>query len=598
MKQCLLRFLASASLIFSSTTVMTAQTTMMPKGQLHAPSQLHNSQWMQLVDAYFDTVYLPFNPTAGTSAGLHQYDGKLENYSRSSLEEQTAALRMYEHKVAAFPTAELNEWDAGDREFLLGNIRSQLLTLATIRPWQKNPDSYSSGITYSAFTIIEREYAPAEVRLASLVARERQMLAALEAARPNLVNPPKVSTEIALEQLPDIIGFFQTDIPAAFTGVKDPELLAEFHDSNAAVIEALTSYQHWLQADLLPKSNGDFRIGAEAFRAKLRDDEMIDIPLDHLLEIATADLHSNQEQFRQVSYELDPSKTPMQVLAELQADHPSPDQLLGKFQNTFNNLIQFIRAKQIVTIPSDVQPTLENTPPFMRATTFASMDSPGAYETGSHQAYFNVTVPNSNETPQQIAESMAAFNIGTIISTSVHEAYPGHYVQFLFMPSIHSRVRKMLYSNTNVEGWAHYCEQMMLDEGYGQPGWGAKDTREAKLIRLGQLDDALLRDARFVVGIQMHTGQMTMDQAVDFFQKEGYQTRATGMVETKRGTSDPTYLYYTLGKLMILKLRTDMQKKEGVAFSLEKFHDEFLLQGGAPLPIVRRALLGDLSPAL
>ncbi|MGH9617147.1 MAG: DUF885 domain-containing protein, partial [Acidobacteriaceae bacterium] len=277
---------------------------------------------------------------------------------------------------------------------------------------------------------------------------------------------------------------------------------------------------------------------------------------------------------------------------------PAPNQLLGAFQNTFTNLIQFIREKQIVVIPSNVQPTLENTPPFMRATTFASMDSPGAYETGSRTAYFNVTVPGMDESPEERAESMEAFNIGTIVSTSVHEAYPGHYVQFLFMPQIHSRVRKMLYSNSNVEGWAHYCEQMMLDEGYGQPGWGAKDAREAKLIRLGQLDDALLRDARFIVGIKMHTEGMTIDQAVDFFQKDGYQTRATGFVEAKRGAGDPTYLYYTLGKLMILKLRSDVQKKEGAAFSLEKFHDEFLLQGGVPLPIVRRALLGKESPLL
>ncbi len=577
---------------------MTAQTTTMSKEQLTAPSPLHNPQWTQLVDAYFDTVYLPFHPTAGTSAGLHQYDDRLENYSRSSLDEQVAALHMCEQKVAAFPTAGLDEWDAGDREFLLGSIRSQLLTLEVIRPWQKDPDSYSSGITNSAFTIIERNYAPAAVRLASLIAREKQMPAVLEAARANLMNPPKISTEIALEQLPGILGFFQTDIPAAFTDVKDAKLLAAFQVSNAAVVESLTSYQHWLQTDLSPKSQGDFRIGAATFRAKLRDDEMIDIPLERLLEIANADLRANQEQFRQVAHELDPNKTPMQVLAELQADHPPPDQLLKRFRDTFDNLIQFIRSRQIVTIPSDAQPTLENTPPFMRATTFASMDSPGAYETGSHKAYFNVTVPSPSETPQQIAESMAAFNIGTIVSTSVHEAYPGHYVQFLLMPSLRSRVRKMLYSNTNVEGWAHYCEQMMLDEGYGQPGWGAKDVREAKLIRLGQLIDALLRNARFVVAIQMHTGQMTMDQAVEFFQKEGYQTRAAGMVETKRGTGDPTYLYYTLGKLMIRKLRADVQKKEGTAFSLEKFHDDFLLQGGVPLPIVRRALLGNVSPAL
>ncbi len=586
------RWLVAAGVVLLSSTFLGANSTMTPT------SEPANSAWTSLVNAYFDTVSLPFNPTAGTSAGLHQYDSKLENYSRASLDKEVAALRMCEKKVAEFPAAKLNQSDQGDREFLLGTIRSQLLTLETIRPWQKDPDTYSSGITNSAFTIIERNYAPADVRLAALISREKQMPAALQAAHNNLQNPPKIFTEIALEQLPGIISFFQHDIPAAFVGVKDAKLLDEFHASNAAVIQALISYQHWVKTDVLPRSNGDFRIGAATFSAKLRDDEMVDIPLDRLLAIGYADLHKNQEQFRQIAHDLDPSKTPMQVLAELQTDHPTADQLLGKFQNTFNNLIQFIREKQIVSIPSDVQPTLEDTPPFMRATTFASMDSPGAYETGSHKAYFNVTVPSAAESPQERAESMGAFNIGTIVSTSVHEAYPGHYVQFLFMPQIHSRVRKMLYSDSNVEGWAHYCEQMMLDEGYGQPGWGAKDAREAKLIRLGQLSDALLRDARFIVGIKMHTQGMTIDQAVDFFQREGYQTRATGRMEARRGAGDPTYLYYTLGKLMILKLRADMQQKEGAAFSLEKFHNQFLRQGGVPLPIVRRAMLQNSSPVL
>jgi uncharacterized protein (DUF885 family) len=558
----------------------------------------HTAAWNALVDAYFDTVYLPFNPTAGTSAGLHQYDAQLEDYSRVGIDKETAASVTYEQKVAAFSPVGLSEWDAGDRAFLLGQIRSQLLTLQTIRPWQKDPDHYSSGITNSAFTIMERNYAPADVRLAALIEREKQMPAALLAARTNLVDPPKIYTEIALEQLPGDIDFFKNDVPAAFAEVKDPRLLAQFHASNAAVIAALTSYQQWVQTDLLPRSHGDFRIGAETFRKKLLDDEMVDIPLDQLLHIAYADLHRNQEQFRAVAHELDPSKTPQQMLAVLDADYPPPSQLLQSFQNTFNNLVQFIQTKQIVTLPSLVEPTLEDTPPFMRATTMASMDPPGAYEKGSQKAYFNVTVPAANLPAEQARESMAAFNIGTIISTSVHEAYPGHYVQFLYMPQVHSRVRKMLYATSNVEGWAHYCEQMMLDEGYGQPGWGAKDAREAKLVHLGQLTDALLRDARFIVGIQMHTGQMTMDQAVDFFVTEGYQSRADGLVETKRGTSDPTYLYYTLGKLMIMKLRSDVQQKEGASFSLKKFHDALLEQGGVPLPIVRRALLGNDTPVL
>ena len=246
-----------------------------------------------------------------------------------------------------------------------------------------------------------------------------------------------------------------------------------------------------------------------------------------------------------------------------------------------------------------MQPVVEETPPFMRATTQASMDPPGPFETHSTTAYFNVTLPEKDWTPEHIAEHMAAFNVGTVTSTSVHEAYPGHYVQFLWVNTAHlSKVREIVTANTNVEGWAHYCEQMMLDQGYGEPGAGAKDEREAHLIRLGQLQDALLRDARFVVAIRMHTMGMSMSDAEKFFVEQGYQSPSIAELEVKRGTSDAIYLYYTLGKLEIMKLRADLQKKEGSAFSLEKFHDDFMRQGGAPIPIVRKALLGDGSPAL
>ena len=364
------------------------------------------------------------------------------------------------------------------------------------------------------------------------------------------------------------------------------------------MIDALTSYESWMKSDLLPRSNGDFRIGKQTFAQKLLYDEMVATPLDQLLQIGYADLHKNQAAFNALAHEVDPSKTPQQVLLMLGEDHPAPDQLLTTFGDTFNGLIQFIRTRHIVSIPSDVRPTLEETPPFMRATTQASMDTPGPFETHSTTAYFNVTLPEKSWSAERTADYMHAFNRGTIVSTSVHEAYPGHYVQFLVLPEVHSKVRKLLGASTDVEGWAHYCEQMMLDEGYGQPGTGAKDAREAKLIRLGQLQDALLRDARFIVGIQIHTGNMTLDQAREFFVKEGYQSREIAGVETKRGTADPTYLYYTLGKLEILKLRADMEEKEGRSFSLQKFHDDFLRQGFPPIAIIRRAMLGNDSPAL
>jgi uncharacterized protein (DUF885 family) len=563
-----------------------------------------------VADQFFSDVYFKFSPTNGTAAGLHQYDTQLEDYSAAAVQAEIAALHEYEKKIAAIDPSALDASVAGDRDILLANIRSELLTLEVIRPWEKNPDTYSSGITNSTFVIMERPYAPANTRLRAVIEREKLMPKVLDEARKNLKNPPKIYTEIALEQVDGDVSFFENDVPSAFFSgtdvATDATAKADFAKSNAAVIAALKSYGEWMKTDLLPRSNGDFRLGADTFEKKLSYDEMVDIPLDRLLAIAMDDLHKNQAEFARVAKEVDPAKTPQEVLAELATIHPAPGDLLNAFHGTFDSLIAFIREHHIITVPSDVQPTLEETPPFMRATTFASMDPPGPFETHSTKAYFNVTLPEKDWTAQHIAEHMASFNVGTIISTSVHEAYPGHYVQFLWMPKFSSNIRKLLGANTNIEGWAHYCEQMMLDQGYGAPGLGAtpEQVRQAKLIRLGQLQDALLRNARFVNSIKLHTGQgepggkWTIDQAVDFFVKEGYQSKSVGLVETKRGTGDPTYLYYTLGKLEIMKLREDYRKKKGAAFTIQDFHDNFMRQGFAPIKVVRKAMLGDSSPVL
>jgi uncharacterized protein (DUF885 family) len=555
-----------------------------------------------VADQFFTDVYFHFNPTTGTQVGLHQYDTQLEDYSEATSQKEIAALHAFEKKIEAIDASALDASVAADREILLNHIHSALLTDEVIRPLEKYPDVYSSGITASTFVIMERPYASTSTRLRAAIEREKLMPAVFLEARKNLKNPPHISTEIALEQIDGDISFFQNDVPAAFFSGADPvtdaELKATFTKSNTAVIDALKSYGAWLKSDLLPRSNGDFKLGADTFAKKIRYDEMVDIPLDRLLQIAYDDIHKNQAEFARIAKEVDPSKTPQDVLAELQSVHPAPDKLLSAFQDTFTGLISFINTHHIITIPSKVEPTLEETPPFMRATTFASMDPPGPFETHSTKAYFNVTLPEKGWTPEHVAEHMAEFNIGTIISTSVHEAYPGHFVQFLWQDQFPSKVRKILGAASNIEGWAHYTEQMMLDQGYGQPGTGAKDEREAKLIRLGQLQDALLRDARFVNAIKLHTGQFTFDQAVDFFVTDGYQSHAAGLVETKRGTADATYLYYTVGKLEIMKLRADMMKKQGASFNLEQFHNDFMRQGPAPIKIIRKAMLHDDSPVL
>ncbi len=552
-----------------------------------------------VTDQYFEQVYFKFSPTGGTAAGLHQYDSQLEDYSAANVKREVVALRDIEKKLMAIDPSGLDAEPAGDYEILLNNVRGQLLALEVIRGWEKNPDSYSSGVTNSIFVLMERPYAPVNTRLRAAVERERLIPAVFVEARKNLKNPPKIYTEIALEQIDGLVSFFQHDVPEAFASADDADAKAEFAKTNAAVIAALQSYGAWMKTDLLPRSNGDFRYGADTYAKALQYDEMVDIPLDRLLSVGMADLRRNQAEFARVAKEIDPTKTPQQELAESTALHVAPDQLLSTFHATFDSLIAFIHAKNIITIPSDVQPVMEETPPFMRATTQASMDAPGPFETHSTKAYFNVTLPDPKWSKERTNEYMAAFDTGTVVSTSVHEAYPGHYVQFLWTPQFPSKIRKLLGPATNVEGWAHYCEQMMLDEGYAETV--AKSPREAKLIRLGQLQDALLRDARFVVAIRMHTGvggAMTVTQAEDFFVQEGYQSRPVAEVETKRGTADALYLYYTLGKLEILKLREDMKKKQGAAFNLQAFHDAFMRQGAAPIEVIRKAMLHDDGPVL
>jgi uncharacterized protein (DUF885 family) len=556
------------------------------------------AQWNALVDEYLDKVYFPLNPSTATQAGIHNYDSEMEDYSLAGVEAEVRKLRDFATRLDQFPDVGLQPVDAADRQILLGTIRSELLTLEKIRPLEKNPDVYSGGVTASIYVLMSRKFAPADERLRSAVAREKKIPGILALARENLNNPPRIYTEIAIQQLPGIIAFYEKDVPMAFADAKDPEVKSEFAKSNSEVMAALKKYEDWLKTDLLARSNGDFRIGAETFSKKLLYEDMVDAPLDRLLEVGMGDLRKNQAALRKVAKEIDPDKTPGQVMAQLGSMHPAPDKLMQTFRGTFDGLITFIQQKYIITIPSAARPIVQETPPFERATTTASMDTPGPFETKATEAYFNVTLPAPGDSAADVASLMEGFNIGTIVSTSTHETFPGHFMQYLWTERAPTKVRKTFYANTNGEGWAHYCEQMMLDEGYGQPGTGAKDALEAKYIRLGQLQDALLRDARFVVGIKMHTGKMSFDEAKEFFVKEGFQTSKIAEIESKRGTSDPTYLYYTLGKLQILKLRDDYKKKMGAAFVLGKFHDEFMGQGEPPIAVVRKAMLGDDSPVL
>ncbi|HKA01947.1 MAG TPA: DUF885 domain-containing protein [Candidatus Solibacter sp.] len=552
-------------------------------------AQKREAEWNKLAERFFDECYFKFDPVAGTQAGFHQYDALLPAMSREEIDAQVAALKKFAGEFESFSPQGLSLSASADRELVLSQIRGSLLMLEEIRPWEKNPDIYSSGVSNAIFVIMSRSFAPAAVRLRSVIAREKLVPRLFASARQNLKNPPKVYAEVALEQIPGIISFFHDDVPGAFKSVKDGPLVEEFKLVNQAVMDELDKYQAWLKSDVLPRSKGDFRIGADNYRKKLLYDEMVEIPLDRLLEIGRENLRRNQQEFQRVAKQIDGSRTAQQILDEAMSDHPAGDKLLPSFKDVLSGLRRHIEEHKIVTVPSQVPPIVEETPPFARALTTASMDTPGPYEKVAKEAFFNVTLPEKSWDAKQTEEYLQGFNRGTIISTAVHEVYPGHYVQFLWNARAPSKIRKLLGCSSNAEGWAHYTEQMMLDEGYGNGDLN---------LRLGQLQDALLRNARFIAGIQMHTGKMTMEEAIEFFVKEGYQVRPVAEKEAKRGTSDPTYLVYTLGKLEILKLRDDYKKLKGSKYTLQGFHDAFLQQGFPPIKIVRRALLGDDSPVL
>jgi uncharacterized protein (DUF885 family) len=552
-----------------------------------------------LAEQYFDQYYFKFAPTQGTASGFHQYDNQLEDYSRASIDKQIATLKKFQKLAARIDVKQLSAAVRVDQWLLLNAMNARLLTLENIRPWEKNPDQYSSGVTNSIFVIMARTFAPPAQRLKSVIAREKQIPAVFQAARQNLKNPPPIYVDVAIEQIPGIISFFQKDVPEAFKKVKDQALLAEFQTSNQKVMDELNIYQQWLEKNLKPNAHGDFRIGADNYGKKLLYDEDVDIPLSRLLEIGMANLRLNQQAFKEAAAKIDPHKTPQQILEDLEKDHPAPDKLLQTFRDTLGGLRDFLSQQRIVKLPSEVLPIVEETPPFERALTSASMDTPGPFEKIAKEAFFNVTLPEPSWSAKEVEEHMAGFNRGTVISTAVHEVYPGHYTQFLLVPYAPSKVRKLLGCSSNAEGWAHYSEQMMLDEGYGRtPGIDQDHDTAFLKLRLGQLQDALLRNARFIVGIQMHTGKMSFDEGVAFFEKEGYQSHMNGLRETKRGTSDPTYLYYTLGKLEILKLHDDYKKKMGAGFTLEKFHNELLQQGFPPIKLIRDLMIGDGSPVL
>jgi uncharacterized protein (DUF885 family) len=560
---------------------------------LCATPALAADSFSALADRYWDET-LADNPEFATSKGVHKYDARLTDYAPAAVKKRIADMHAWRDRFAAVDARALTESEAADLAAVRANNESNLVSYEVVREWQRRPRFYVSDAIGAVYLIIKRDFASLDERLKSVIAREEQIPALLAAARANLRDVPRISIELALEELPANIEFLKKDTAQAFAAVKTPALATRFAASTEKATRALAEFGEWLKKDLLPRAQPEFAIGKDAFVAKLAADELITEPLDQILARGEKELARLRAEFVATAKKIDATKSTQEVQALVAADHGPPSTLIADVQARLAGLRKFLVDKQIVTIPSTVMPRVQESPPFMRAFTLASMDTPGPYETRATEAYYNVTLPDPKWTPAEVESYMrGGFSRAIIEAVSIHEAFPGHYVQFLWMPKMPSRTRKLYACSSNAEGWAHYAEQMMIDEGLALSRAKPESEVEHPLrLRLAQLQEALLRAARYVVGIRMHTRGMTLAQAAAFFEHEGLQSHKVADMESKRGTEDPTYLYYTYGKLEILKLRDDYKKKLGAGYSLRRFHDAFLSEGAIPLPLVRRALLG------
>ena len=559
-----------------------------------SPSQPSASDqaFQKFVDEYFDGFFR-FHPSRATSAGIHKYDKELPAYSQADIQREILRNQRALTELEKIPSDKLSAINLFDATVLESLISGHLLDLTTVRMWSKDPNFYNNLASTALYTLIERDFAPLDERLESLIARERRIPDILNSARTSVTNPPAIYTKVAIEEAQSQFNFLQNVLPQAIAGTQSAALKAEFATVNQAALAAYQQFIDYLQKVLTPQSNGDFAIGVQNFQKMLLYDEMVDTPVKDLLKIGQDEMRRVQSLFMQVAGIIDSTKSPLQVLQNIRQNSPAAGQVIGDAQSTLAGLKQFLTMQSIVTVPPAPIPQVKESPPFMRALTFASMDTPGPFEEHSIQSFFYVTLPDPSWTPDQTSRFLQFFNRYAIRIIAVHEVYPGHYVQFLWLKQAPSKARKLMPYlkpvETSIEGWAHYCEEMMLEEGYGEG--------DPSLL-LVQLQASLIRLCRYITAIQMHTQGMTVEQAAGFFQQEAYMDPANAQREAERAAFDPTVLAYTLGKLEIMKLREDFKQKAGDNFNLRAFHDQFLSYGIAPIRMVREQMLQNNTPVL
>jgi uncharacterized protein (DUF885 family) len=547
------------------------------------PRPLGDERLEALANRYFAAEWR-VDPVRATEAGVHDYDDRLGSYAADAYAERTASARAYLAELRAIDPGTMGADASYDAQIFQSHLEATILSLGTLETWRHKPSLYTSTASNAVYNLLARDFAPLPARVRSVVARERQIPTMLDAAKANVTTVDAVTAQLARIQIAGTISFFESAVPLAVAPLKDAALRAQFKEANDATLAALRAYLGELESGPFAHPSGTFAVGSERFAEMLRLQELTPVSLATYERVGVAALTRTKADFIETARAIDPTRPAQAVAVALGADHPPSDALLKKATGDVAALRAFVVTHHIITLPPDDDVKVVATPAFSRATTFAAMDSPGPLETHATEAYYYVTPPEPDWSAARKEQHLSFFNNAAFPIVTMHEVMPGHYVNFaLVRHEKLSLIRRLMPSVSFAEGWAHYDEQMMVDE-----GWGNHDPR----VRLAELQAALQRECRYLVGLREHTQNMSLADATKFFEENAFLAEEPARREALRGTADPLYGYYTLGKLELLKLRDDFRRIAGSHYTLESFHDVLLAHGDPPIAIARKIVLG------
>jgi len=557
----------------------------------------HGTKAFERLVEEFLSGYFAFNPTHATALGVHEYDDRLEDRSAAAIVEEIRRLETFRERVDREVTLEALPAEARlDLQILFSKIEAQLLHLRTIRWWARDPSYFSDVAAWSVYSLLVRPTTPWLQRLEAIERRLRAIPRLLAHAREHLARTveeareapargiPRIFVEIALEEFDGAREFFATAVPSVIAEVTDPEKARALEEANAEALRACEDMRRFLADELLEKARGEFALGRETFARLLAAEEHVFTPLEEILERGWRELRATQQRMQEIARQIAPDRELPDLLRQLSEEHPTTDDLIPSYRRRCAEARRFVLDRELVSVPEGDRLEVTETPPFYRSLIFAALDPPGPFEKGEHPTFFYVTPVDVTQPPERQEAYLRAHNVYAQVSTIIHEAYPGHHVQSLHVKRCPSPVRKVFAAGTFVEGWAHYCEEMVLDEGFG---------REDPRLRLFQLHEALWRIGRLIAATLMHTGQLSLSQAIEFLVRECYQEPENARREAWRYTRDPLVLVYSWGKWQILALREAYRRAQGDAFSLKEFHDRLLGYGEPPVSALAALILGE-----